>query len=236
VSLFIDWYDAHAAELVSRYEALDPARLNQWLLDLIPQTPGTVLDIGAGTGRDAAWFARHGHDVIAVEPSNKGGWSAREKTLAYEWFRILESSRLGGRTKSDDMSAIVDWRSWTIGFIATVGIESDRQIEIRVDAFPLFYELLNAFGDLFAKREFDIEVGEGWSFQGAPADGGFFELNICFGNDRRIFVSKRIRDRDVVLFLILKTSELASSLEKIDVDLEYFFTKFPIGIYRRGID
>jgi SAM-dependent methyltransferase len=70
VSRSIDWYDAHAAELVSRYEALDPAKLNQWLLDLIPQTPGTVLDIGAGTGRDAAWFARHGHDVIAVEPSH----------------------------------------------------------------------------------------------------------------------------------------------------------------------
>jgi hypothetical protein len=165
------------------------------------------------------------------------GWgqSAREKTLAYEWFRILESSRLGSRAKSDDVSAIVDWRSWTIGFIATIGIESDRQIEIRVDAFPLFYELLNAFGDLFAKREFDIEVGEGWSFQGAAADGGYFKLHICFGNDRRIFLSKRIRDRDVPLFLILKTGELASSLEKIDVDLEYFFTKFPIGIYRRGI-
>jgi hypothetical protein len=28
-----------------------------------------VLDIGAGTGRDAAWFARQGHDVIAVEPA-----------------------------------------------------------------------------------------------------------------------------------------------------------------------
>jgi 2-polyprenyl-3-methyl-5-hydroxy-6-metoxy-1,4-benzoquinol methylase len=29
-----------------------------------------LLDIGAGTGRDAAWFARQGQDVIAVEPSN----------------------------------------------------------------------------------------------------------------------------------------------------------------------
>ena len=56
----IGLYDANAAELVSRYEAVDPAKLNQWLLDLIPQTPGTVLDVGAGSGRDAAWFALQG--------------------------------------------------------------------------------------------------------------------------------------------------------------------------------
>lgn len=70
VSPSIDLYDAHAAELVSRYEAVDPAKLNHWLLDLIPQTPGAVLDVGAGSGRDAAWFALQGHDLVAVEPSN----------------------------------------------------------------------------------------------------------------------------------------------------------------------
>ena len=65
----VGWYDAHALELIGRYEAIDPAKLHDWLLGLVPATPGTVLDIGAGTGRDAAWFARQGHDVIAVEPS-----------------------------------------------------------------------------------------------------------------------------------------------------------------------
>jgi ubiquinone/menaquinone biosynthesis C-methylase UbiE len=60
VSRSIGWYDAHAAELVSRYEALEPAKLNQCLLGPDPQTPGTVLDIGAGTGRNAAWFAQQG--------------------------------------------------------------------------------------------------------------------------------------------------------------------------------
>lgn len=66
----IGLYDAHATDFVSRYEAVDPAKLNHWLLDLIPQTPRTVLDVGAGSGRDAAWFALQGHDVVAVEPSN----------------------------------------------------------------------------------------------------------------------------------------------------------------------
>jgi hypothetical protein len=126
-------------------------------------------------------------------------------------------------------------RSWNIGFITQVRIESDRQNEIRVDAFPFFYELLKAFGDFFAKREFDVEIGEAWFFKGAAADGGFFELNIFFGHDPRPLLSKRLHAADVLLFLILRTGELASSLEKIEVDLEYFFTKFPIGIYRRGI-
>jgi hypothetical protein len=155
--------------------------------------------------------------------------------MAYGWFRIVESSRLRRRTKSDD-AAIVDWQSWNIGFITLVRIESDRQYDIRVHAFPFFYELLKAFNDFFEKREFDVEVGEAVSFHGVPADDGFFEVNVFFGAGREIWLSKRLRGTDALLFLILKTGELASSLEKIHVDLEYFFTKFPIGIYRRGID
>jgi SAM-dependent methyltransferase len=70
VSSSIGWYDAHAADLSRRYEAIDPAKLHGWLLGLLSAAPGTVLDIGAGTGRDAAWFAGQGHDVVAVEPSS----------------------------------------------------------------------------------------------------------------------------------------------------------------------
>jgi len=66
----IDWYDAHAPDLVRQYEAVDPAELHRWLNGIISTVPGTVLDIGAGTGRDAAWFSGQGHDVIAVEPSS----------------------------------------------------------------------------------------------------------------------------------------------------------------------
>jgi protein-L-isoaspartate O-methyltransferase len=61
------WYDAHASDLVGRYEAVDAANLHNWLRGLLPDTPGTVLDIGAGSGRDAAWFSAQGYDVIAVE-------------------------------------------------------------------------------------------------------------------------------------------------------------------------
>jgi SAM-dependent methyltransferase len=64
------WYDAHAPDLVRRFEAVNPNSLHRWLRGLFPDVPGIVLDIGAGSGRDAAWFATQGYDVIAVEPSS----------------------------------------------------------------------------------------------------------------------------------------------------------------------
>lgn len=59
---------AATPDLIARYEAFDIAALYAPVLDLLPRQPVRVADIGAGTGRDAAWFARQGHAVLAVEP------------------------------------------------------------------------------------------------------------------------------------------------------------------------
>jgi hypothetical protein len=132
------------------------------------------------------------------------------------------------------VSTIDNWRLWTIGFVTEVRIESEPQINYRVDAFPLFYELLNACGNIGAKREFEVLVGEEIVLEGAAADDRFFEVKVSHYRGQ-ILLSKRLRSADALLFLVLKTGEMASSLERIDVDLEHFFSKFPIGIYRRGI-
>ena len=63
------WYDARAAMLAESYEAIAPERLHGWLDGLLPAVRSLVLDVGAGSGRDAAWLAGLGHDVVAVEPS-----------------------------------------------------------------------------------------------------------------------------------------------------------------------
>src|SRR4051794_1237140 len=55
------WYDANATALARSYEAIEPEQLHSWLVDLLPPAPALVLDVGAGTGRDAAWLARLGH-------------------------------------------------------------------------------------------------------------------------------------------------------------------------------
>ena len=60
---------AEAAEwLIPRYESVPFEEKYRAVMYLLPMTPGAVLDIGAGTGVDAAWFAAQGHTVTAVEP------------------------------------------------------------------------------------------------------------------------------------------------------------------------
>jgi SAM-dependent methyltransferase len=63
-------YEQHAAPLVQQYESLAFEEVHASLLELLPAPGSTILDIGAGSGRDAAWFAARGDDVVAVEPSD----------------------------------------------------------------------------------------------------------------------------------------------------------------------
>jgi len=63
-------YAEEAEELVKRYESIPFAKKHQAVLHLIPSAPCSVLDIGAGTGADAAWLAKLGHRVVAVEPTD----------------------------------------------------------------------------------------------------------------------------------------------------------------------
>lgn len=65
----IDWYEANSETVAARYEGARTDAVHGWLLDLLPKTQATILDVGAGSGRDAAWLAEQGHEVVAVEPS-----------------------------------------------------------------------------------------------------------------------------------------------------------------------
>ena len=60
--------DLEARDAAARYEAVDAQRVNGWLLDLLPNGKACILDVGSGSGRDAAWLAALGHDVVAIEP------------------------------------------------------------------------------------------------------------------------------------------------------------------------
>jgi SAM-dependent methyltransferase len=63
-------YADEAADLFKRYEGIPAADAHRAVLHLIPTEPSRILDIGSGTGRDAAWFASMGHRVVAVEPTD----------------------------------------------------------------------------------------------------------------------------------------------------------------------
>ena len=72
-------YDAEASTLVPEYERLPFEEIHAPVLDLVPESAGCVLDVGAGSGRDAAWFAAKGHQVVAVEPSGEMRSAGKER-------------------------------------------------------------------------------------------------------------------------------------------------------------
>lgn len=61
-------YAAEADALARQYESFTFEATHGPVLQYLPKS-GPVLDIGAGTGRDAAGFAARGHAVLAVEPT-----------------------------------------------------------------------------------------------------------------------------------------------------------------------
>ena len=63
-------YAEEAEDLFKRYESISAAETHKAVLHLIPAVPARILDIGAGTGRDAAWLAGIGHRVTAIEPTD----------------------------------------------------------------------------------------------------------------------------------------------------------------------
>ncbi|MBM3647674.1 MAG: class I SAM-dependent methyltransferase [Alphaproteobacteria bacterium] len=64
-------YGETADERVKQYESLAFADVHRDMLHLFPARPSRIIDIGAGTGRDAAGFAELGHTVTAVEPTQE---------------------------------------------------------------------------------------------------------------------------------------------------------------------
>jgi len=64
-------YAQEAATLLGIYESIPFQKSQERVLPLLPSPPARLLDIGAGTGRDAAGFAALGYDVVAAEPTDE---------------------------------------------------------------------------------------------------------------------------------------------------------------------
>ncbi|TCR24276.1 class I SAM-dependent methyltransferase [Streptomyces sp. BK205] len=62
------YYAESAERLGEVYESVSFEEVHGALLDLLPKAPARVLDVGAGTGRDATALAGRGYTVDAVEP------------------------------------------------------------------------------------------------------------------------------------------------------------------------
>ncbi|WP_237442729.1 class I SAM-dependent methyltransferase [Sinobacterium norvegicum] len=68
--LSTDYYQQNAATLNQQYHGMAAEQVHANWLHKLPAKPGRALDIGAGNGRDAAWLAKQGWQVTAIEPSS----------------------------------------------------------------------------------------------------------------------------------------------------------------------
>jgi SAM-dependent methyltransferase len=81
-------YSEEAEALTVQYESITFDQTHASIRHLIPTTPCRVLDIGAGTGRDAAGFGALGHRVLAIEPTDESRTRAAvlHPMLEIEWL------------------------------------------------------------------------------------------------------------------------------------------------------
>ncbi|MEM7739778.1 MAG: class I SAM-dependent methyltransferase [Pseudomonadota bacterium] len=66
----VNGYHQAAEKIAERYDAIDPTHHANPAFGCLPTDPSHVLDVGAGTGRVAAWLCAQGHRVTAIEPAD----------------------------------------------------------------------------------------------------------------------------------------------------------------------
>ncbi len=100
-------YAEEAEDLFKRYESISGAETHKAVLHLIPAAPARILDVGAGTGRDAAWLASLGHRITAVEPTDAMRLPAAKlhPSPLIEWLddSLPELALLRGRGEAFDL-------------------------------------------------------------------------------------------------------------------------------------
>lgn len=79
------YYDRDAAAFAARYDAVSFAAVHPLLSRYLPEN-GHVLDVGAGSGRDACAMAARGLAVTAVEPSAGMRAIASAKSSGIHWI------------------------------------------------------------------------------------------------------------------------------------------------------
>jgi SAM-dependent methyltransferase len=103
---------AEAAEaLAQQYESVSIERAYGSLMHMLPSPPADILDIGSGTGRDAAAFAERGHRVVAVEPTLEFRRIAQRlhPSSAIAWLddSLPELARLSERQGQFDLVSLI---------------------------------------------------------------------------------------------------------------------------------
>lgn len=70
MSATTSFYDKNATKLAQQYDSLEFESVHQSWTEYWPKSGDVVLDVGAGSGRDARWMSDRGCEVFAVEPND----------------------------------------------------------------------------------------------------------------------------------------------------------------------
>lgn len=104
-------YADEAADLLVRYEAATFEESYAGMLHLLPAGVVRAIDIGAGTGRDAAALAARGHEVLAVEPTSalRDGAMAIHPDPHIRWLddSLPRLSRIGSNEGVFDLALVM---------------------------------------------------------------------------------------------------------------------------------
>jgi SAM-dependent methyltransferase len=154
-------YAEEAEALLKRYESASFADVHQPVLHLIPDTPSNILDIGSGTGRDAAALAAMGHRVVAVEPTDE---------LRVPAMALHPSSRIEWINDGLPHLTVVMTRGETFDLVMLTAVWMHLDAAQRRHAMPKVASLLRTGGAMImslrhgpvppGRRMFDVTADE----------------------------------------------------------------------------
>ena len=146
-------YDAKAAHLALQWRSLDPLEVHAPVLHLMPETPSRILDIGAGAGGDAGWYASLGHTVLAVEPADglRLAGMADHSGPGIEW---LDDSL-------PDLAAVMA-RCETFDLVTLTAVWAHLDHDQRARAIPNIAALMRDGGRLI------MSIRNGWTIPERP--------------------------------------------------------------------
>jgi len=154
-------YANEAASLLRTYEAIAVEDIHRPVWHLIPTTPSRLLDIGAGSGRDAAHFAAMGHQVVAIEPVDamREGAMKLHPSPRIEWLADTLPALPHMRARGETFDVVLATAVW-------MHLDADQ----RAEAMPAVASLVSRGGVFIlslrhgpippGRRMFDVSAEE----------------------------------------------------------------------------
>jgi SAM-dependent methyltransferase len=170
-------YTEEAEELLKQWEKISFADNHRPVVHLIPNVPSSILDIGSGTGVDAASFAAMGHRVVAVEPTDE---------LRLPGMALHPSSRIEWLNDSLPDLAVLMARDETFDLVMLTAVWMHLDERQRRHAMPNVASLIRQGGTMImslrhgpvppGRRMFEVSAEE--TIQLAQAQGLHPVLNL----------------------------------------------------------